>query len=144
MSRRIVSPCVGLCSTTVGDTTCRGCQRHDAEIRDWLGYDGVQRATRMQALDELRGEVAARFLIVVDAPLLERQLMHHRIRFRAEQPPLSRAVELLRVGRERIGDLTRYGLVPTAAAEGLSMPALYASLSEALTRQALARRDAEG
>lgn len=110
MGERITSPCVGLCSTTLGDRVCRGCQRIDSEIRDWPALSGEQRRWRMAELDRMRAEVAGRFLEVVDPVSLEAQLRRHRIRFRHEQPPLSRAVELLRVGRGRIRDLSRYGL----------------------------------
>ncbi|CAM3407285.1 DUF1289 domain-containing protein [Halomonas lysinitropha] len=111
MGERITSPCVGLCSTTLGDPVCRGCQRVDSEIRDWPALSGEQRRSRMAELDRMRAEVAGRFLEIVDAASLEAQLRRHRIRFRDEQPPLSRAVELLRVGRDRIHDLSCYGLV---------------------------------
>lgn len=137
MSGRIASPCVGLCSTTVGDRVCRGCQRVDDEIRDWPALDGEERTRRMQELDALREAVAGRYLRVVDATALEAQLVRHRIRFRAEQPPLSRAVELLRVGRERIRDLSRYGIVPH---EPLEAAALHAHIAEALMAAAEHRR----
>ncbi|SDL71665.1 hypothetical protein SAMN05192555_106179 [Franzmannia pantelleriensis] len=143
MSQRIVSPCVGLCSTTVGDTTCRGCQRHDREIRDWLGYDGSEREARMQALDALRVTVAERYLMITDAALLETQLVRYRIRFRPEQPALSRAIELLRVGRQRINDLTRYGLAPRDAVAALDPVELYTVIHRALDAAAQARSDAE-
>ncbi|TDO13970.1 MULTISPECIES: DUF1289 domain-containing protein [Halomonas] len=110
MGERIISPCVGLCSTSLGDRVCRGCQRIDSEIRDWSALSAGQRQRCMVELDELRGEVAGRYLQVIDAKRLEAQLRRHRIRFREEQPPLSRAVELLRVGRGRIRELARYGL----------------------------------
>lgn len=43
-AKRIQSPCVGLCSTTVGDRVCRGCQRTEDEIRDWFVLDAEARA----------------------------------------------------------------------------------------------------
>lgn len=135
----IASPCVGLCSTTLGDRTCRGCQRADGEIHDWFGMSGEARAARIAELDALREAVAGRYLRLVDAAALEAQLRRHRIRFRPEQPGLSRAVELLRIGRERIGDLTRYGLAPTAAGQGLGAAALHARLAAELAAAAEAR-----
>lgn len=110
MGERIVSPCVGVCSTTLGDRVCRGCQRTDSEIRDWPAYGGGERRARLADIDRLRAEIAGRYLVVEDAALLESQLQRHRIRFREDQPALSRAVELLRVGRGRIRELSRYGL----------------------------------
>ena len=135
----IASPCVGLCSTTLGDRTCRGCQRADLEIRDWFGLDAAERRARMAALDDLRERVAGRYLRLVDPAALEAQLRRHRIRFRPEQPGLSRAVELLRVGRERIHELARYGLVPVGQGAGLSVPELHARLAADLGAAADAR-----
>lgn len=131
MGERITSPCVGLCSTTLGDRVCRGCQRLDSEIRDWPALSGEQRRWRMAELDRLRAEIAGRFLVVVDPESLEAQLRRHRIRFRDEQPPLSRAVELLRVGRGRIRDLSCYGLAGRDGGDA-------ASLHERITTDLLA------
>lgn len=139
MSQRISTPCVGVCSTTVGDAVCRGCQRHLDEIRDWFGYDEAERRRRIDELDALRVQAAASLLRVDDEALLNAQLARHRIRVRPEQPPLSRAVELLRVGRERIQDLSRYGLARQGAGLGLTPPQLFATLSDALALAGQAR-----
>ena len=135
----IASPCVGLCSTTLGDRTCRGCQRADTEIRDWFGLGDDQRRARMAELDALREAVAGRYLRLVDAAALQAQLERHRIRFRPDQPGLSRAVELLRVGREQIRELARYGLAPVGEGEGLALPELHARLAAELRAAADAR-----
>lgn len=140
MCARIASPCVGLCSTTLGDPVCRGCQRTDGEIVEWMALSAAQRDSRMEELDALRERVAGRFLHVADEACLEAQLRRHRIRFRPEQPPLSRAVELLRVGRDRIFELHRYGLLPQRSAAGLSAAELHARLSEELREEASERR----
>lgn len=143
MNRRIVSPCVGLCSTTVGDDVCRGCQRHDSEIREWFALDGSEREQRMQALDALREETAGRYLRVIDATALEEQMRRHRIRFRSDQPALSRAVELLRVGRQRIHDLSRYGLEPIGDACGMTPEVLHDAVTTALMEAAQRRRECD-
>lgn len=143
MCSRIASPCVGLCSTTLGDPVCRGCQRTDTEIGEWMALSVEQRARRIEQLDALRERVAGRFLRVDDEACLEGQLRRHRIRFRPEQPPLSRAVELLRVGRDHIRDLRRYGLVPLERAAGLGAAELHARLSQQLLEEANERRLAD-
>ncbi|MCG7598693.1 DUF1289 domain-containing protein [Halomonas sp. McH1-25] len=143
MTQRIASPCVGLCSTTVGDTACRGCQRSDSEIRDWFAYDDDERRRRMAELDGLRVAIAGEFLQVTSAETLEVQLVRHRVRFRENQPPLSRAVELLRVGRTRIVDLTRYGLQPCGKGLSLSADEMYESISLALLEHAQKRSQAQ-
>jgi predicted Fe-S protein YdhL (DUF1289 family) len=140
MCARIASPCVGLCSTTLGDPVCRGCQRTDIEIGEWMALSAEQRDRRIVELDDLRERIAGHFLRVADEARLEEQLRRHRIRFRPEQPPLSRAVELLRVGRGRIRELHRYGLMPLKSAAGLSAAELHARLSEQLLEEAHERR----
>ena len=38
------SPCIGNCSVTQwGDARCKGCGRHDYEIRDWSKYSPVDK-----------------------------------------------------------------------------------------------------
>lgn len=144
MTQRIASPCVGLCSTTVGDRVCRGCQRNDDEIRDWFAYSDAERCSRMSELDALRAKVADEYLRVNDAPMLQAQLERHRIRFRDDQSPLSRAVELLRVGRSRIRDLARYGLQSHGKGKGLSADELHEAIMKALLERGEARRLAPG
>lgn len=51
----IKSPCIGVCSTTLGDDVCRGCGRTFEQIRDWAGYSPEQRQTIMNDLQEPSG-----------------------------------------------------------------------------------------
>ncbi|WP_136063886.1 DUF1289 domain-containing protein [Modicisalibacter radicis] len=140
MSQRIVSPCVGLCSTTVGDSVCRGCQRHESEIRDWFVYSDATRREVMQRLDAWRARIAGEYLSVSDEAQLEAQLVRHRIRHRPDQPALSRAVELLRVGRGRMRDITRYGLQAHGKGLHLSADELHKAIATALMAHAEAQR----
>ena len=139
MTQVVVSPCVGLCSTTVGDNVCRGCQRHDQEILRWFSLDGDERERRIGELDALRIEVAANFVEVIDEDLLERQMRRHRVRFRSAQPAASRVIELLRVGRDRIGDLAAYGIALRPGVPGQPQQ-LYAAISQALQQAGEERR----
>lgn len=49
-------PCVGECTTTTGDTVCRGCGRTVEEIRDWPGYTHEQRAAVVARIRRTRKE----------------------------------------------------------------------------------------
>jgi tRNA 2-(methylsulfanyl)-N6-isopentenyladenosine37 hydroxylase len=136
MASPIASPCVGLCSTTLGDAVCRGCQRSSGEIHDWPALSGAEREARIGELDSLRETVAAGWLEVTDPARLDAQLVRHGIRVRPAQPPLSKAVELLRVGRGRIRELGRYGLVARGPGAGLDAAALHRRLSDELVAAA--------
>lgn len=41
---RADSPCIGYCSTTIGDTQCRGCGRTLEEVVGWIGFTPEQKA----------------------------------------------------------------------------------------------------
>ena len=43
----IRTPCIGVCSTGIGDAVCRGCKRFAHEVIDWNGYSQAQK----QAID---------------------------------------------------------------------------------------------
>lgn len=47
----IKSPCIGVCSITLGDDICRGCGRTLEQIRDWGAYTNDQRREIMTTLD---------------------------------------------------------------------------------------------
>ena len=38
----IRTPCIGVCSTGIGDAVCRGCKRFTHEVIDWNGYSTEQ------------------------------------------------------------------------------------------------------
>lgn len=37
------SPCIGVCSTVLGDAICRGCGRRFEEVRDWHHMSAQQK-----------------------------------------------------------------------------------------------------
>lgn len=39
------TPCIGVCSTTIGDLVCRGCGRTVEEIRDWVSLERLERVS---------------------------------------------------------------------------------------------------
>jgi len=47
----VKTPCVGICSCTLGDDVCRGCVRTADEVRDWNGYTDSQ---KIKVLDRLK------------------------------------------------------------------------------------------
>lgn len=43
MSNQQYSPCIGICSTTLGDFVCRGCKRTRDEIDKWNAMTDEER-----------------------------------------------------------------------------------------------------
>lgn len=51
------SPCIGYCSTSLGDAVCRGCGRTAEEVDGWLLLDEEQKRAiweRVDAMDTIR------------------------------------------------------------------------------------------
>ena len=135
---RTRTPCVGRCSTTYGDLVCRGCKRFAHEIVQWNQYDAATRDAVWQRLLQLRDQVVAGRLEVIDAQLLATQLQQQRIRVSERDSDASRAYLLLRRGARHMRRLEAYGLRVLPAYEGLSPRQLlelidtdYQQLSEA-------------
>ena len=64
------TPCVGICSTGIGDSVCRGCKRFAHEVIDWNAYSHEQRLIIAQRLESFLAQVVENIIEVVDAPLL--------------------------------------------------------------------------
>jgi predicted Fe-S protein YdhL (DUF1289 family) len=51
------SPCIGYCSTSLGDTVCKGCGRTAEEVDQWLLLDEEQKQIiwdRVNRMDTIR------------------------------------------------------------------------------------------
>jgi len=51
------SPCIGVCSTVLGDAVCRGCSRSFEEVRDWYTFSDEQKRHVNQRLAASRVKV---------------------------------------------------------------------------------------
>ncbi|WP_444931583.1 DUF1289 domain-containing protein [Microbulbifer sp. SSSA002] len=121
MYKKVRTPCIGVCSTGIGDDVCRGCKRFAHEVIDWNAYSEEQRriiAARREGylINAVRSQ-----LEIVDESLLLSQLRHQQIRFDDNLNAYCWVFELLRAGASQIGDLSAYGLRPTAEAQGVTL-----------------------
>ncbi len=124
LPRRIPTPCIGVCSTGLGDDVCRGCKRFAHEVIDWNAYSNEQKRTVDQRLERFLCQVVANKLSVIDAVQLERQLQLQQIRYPAHRHPLVWAFELLRAGASQIDDPALFGLCLQPGFEGVPLPRL--------------------
>lgn len=117
----IRTPCIGVCSTGIGDSVCRGCKRFDHEVIAWNGYSYEQKLAIDTRLAKLLSSIVAWRLKIVDVELLERQLQHQQIRYEKNRDPYCWLFELLRAGAGQIDDPTHYGFKPLASFEQQSL-----------------------
>ena len=54
------TPCVGICSTGIGDSVCRGCKRFAHEVIDWNAYSHEQRLIIAQRLESFLAQVRSK------------------------------------------------------------------------------------
>lgn len=80
MLTRIKTPCIGVCSTGIGDSVCRGCKRFAHEVIGWNSYTEDERCHIMQRIETLLSQVVQNHIRIVDAALLQQQLEQQRVR----------------------------------------------------------------
>ncbi len=114
MSKRLVNrvktPCIGVCSTGIGDSVCRGCKRFAHEVIHWNGYSEAEKRIIDQRLETFLAQIVETKLRVVNAELLHWHLDVQQIRYPADKSPYIWAYELLRAGASQLKDLSQYGL----------------------------------
>lgn len=106
---RTPTPCIGVCSTGIGDAVCRGCKRYAHEVIHWNGYSEEQRRAIDRRLEQLLSQVVGAKLAVFDSALLAQRLRAQQIRYPAHRNPLVWVFELLRAGASQIGDTRAFG-----------------------------------
>ncbi|OPX55565.1 hypothetical protein SAMN02745127_01475 [Oceanospirillum multiglobuliferum] len=127
---RIESPCIGLCSTTLGDEYCRGCKRSADEILSWATLNQNQRNLVQQRIEQASETIVGRYFVLLDKDQLEQQLLQRRIRYTQRFSPLCWVVDLLRVGAHRIQNIEAYGLALTEQGQNQSFEHLYRQLNQ--------------
>ncbi len=111
--KRVPTPCVGICSTGIGDDVCRGCKRFEYEVINWNLYSDSERAVIASRLESFLVTVVRHKLVVVDAQRLKLQLQHQQIAFNENQDPHCWVFALLKAGASQVYDLDAYGLSKT-------------------------------
>jgi len=79
--KSVKSPCVGVCSTGIGDSVCRGCKRYMHEIVDWNAYSAEERASVIGRISNLVQQVAEPVIEIVDVEQFHQALKYQHVRF---------------------------------------------------------------
>jgi predicted Fe-S protein YdhL (DUF1289 family) len=121
---RVPTPCIGVCSTGIGDAVCRGCKRYAHEVIHWNSYTDEQKWLIHRRLDQLLSQIVLAKLTVFDPDRLERQLKCQQIRYSAFKSPAVWVFELLRAGASQIADCEQFGFAVAPGYRELSLTAL--------------------
>ena len=109
MDRIIKSPCIGVCSTGLGDNVCRGCKRYANEVICWNAYSDEERMAILDRLEQLLVQVVSSKVEVVDEEKLRSQLLLQNIPFDEHANPHCWILNLLKAGASQISNLSDYG-----------------------------------
>ena len=114
MSRDLVAqvktPCIGVCSTGIGDSVCRGCKRYAHEVIHWNAYSQQQKRIIDDRLNLFLTQIVETKLRIDDVNLLKWHLDAQQIAYSANKSPYLWAYALLRAGASQIKELGPYGL----------------------------------
>lgn len=106
---RVKTPCIGVCSTGIGDSVCRGCKRFCHEVIGWNGFTEAQKQVIDQRLEAFLAQIVETKCRVTDEDLLRHQLQSQQIDFSSHKSPYIWIYELLRAGASQLIDLNEYG-----------------------------------
>ena len=105
----VKTPCIGVCSTGIGDSVCRGCKRFCHEVIDWNSYSSAQKKVVDERLSGFLSQVVSNKLRVIDAELLKWQMDTQNVRFVAHHDEHCWVFSLLKAGAGQITNVKDYG-----------------------------------
>lgn len=118
---KILTPCIGVCSTGIGDSVCRGCKRFDYEVIQWNSYSETEKQAIDKRLASLLSKIVCKRLEVVSSALLAEQLQLQQIRYVEYRDPYCWLYELLCAGATQITCCTDFGFQKCYGYEDLSL-----------------------
>lgn len=107
---KIPTPCIGVCSTALGDSVCRGCKRFNHEVIHWNSFNEEQKRLIDARLQEFLQRVSKEYIVVSDEAVLAEKIQWLKIRVAKHRGPYTQAFELLRAGGEQVKPFANYGL----------------------------------
>jgi predicted Fe-S protein YdhL (DUF1289 family) len=105
----VKTPCIGVCSTGIGDTVCRGCKRFGHEVINWNSYTQEQKCVVDNRLANFLSQCVCSKLRVVDKALLEWQLQVQQIAYNKNHDEFCWVYTLIKAGAKQIDDPVSYG-----------------------------------
>ncbi|MBU3070014.1 DUF1289 domain-containing protein [Aestuariicella sp. G3-2] len=121
MFKRVKTPCVGVCSTGIGDQVCRGCKRYAHEVVNWNAYSNEQRLLIAERLEGFLAQVVGNKLRITDQAQLLAAIKHQQVQFNEDLDPYCWVFSLLKAGASQIHDLSVYGLAYQPGWQGVSL-----------------------
>ena len=120
----VKTPCIGVCSTGIGDAVCRGCKRFSHEVIHWNSYSDEQKRAIDGRLSGFLSQCVRNALTVIDKPLLAWQLQVQQLRYNPEHDEYCWVFSLLKAGAGQIDRPADFGFEVHASHARLGLPQL--------------------
>ena len=130
IEQRVKTPCIGVCSTGIGDRVCRGCKRFAHEVIHWNSYSNAEKLLIEQRLEEFLSRCVRNRLQVVDEDLLRRELELRCIDYPAHRDSNCWAYCLLKAAASQLADPAHCGLMIDARYRDVPLPALRIAIDD--------------
>ena len=105
----VKTPCIGVCSTGIGDSVCRGCKRFAHEVIHWNSYSPEQKRVVDRRLAGFLSQCVSNKLQVTDKALLRWQLEVQQIQFTAHHDEYCWTYSLIKAGASQIDSTVDFG-----------------------------------
>jgi predicted Fe-S protein YdhL (DUF1289 family) len=130
VKRTVKTPCIGVCSTGIGDRVCRGCKRFAHEIIHWNSYNEEQKSAIELRLSQFLSQCTRNKLRVVNSALLEERLRFLQITYPQHRDIYCWAYCLLKAAGNQIESPGDFGLKVDAAFQQLSIKQLRQAIDD--------------
>lgn len=125
MTKTPGTPCVGICSSGIGDDVCRGCKRFAHEVINWNAYTDSERALIQQRLDQFLVQIIELTVQIFDRQRLGYVLKQEGIVFDESAVPHFWVYDLLKMRRRDHLDTELWGFRVRTPYQHLSCAALH-------------------
>jgi len=122
--RPVKTPCIGVCSTGIGDSVCRGCKRFCHEVIDWNSYTTQQKRIIDRRLSGFLSQCVSNKLQVSDKNLLQWQLRVQQLPYRSDHDEYCWVYTLIKAGGSQIGATADYGFTVDRYYRDMPLPEL--------------------
>lgn len=120
----VKTPCIGVCSTGIGDSVCRGCKRFSHEVIAWNSYSEAQKRIIDERLSGFLSQCVSNKLRVTDQALLRWQMEVQNLRFNPQHDAYCWVFTLLKAGAGQIGNPREFGFEVDIAWRDMPLVAL--------------------
>ena len=129
-SKKIKTPCIGICSTGMGGDVCRGCKRFAHEVIGWNGYSEEERALICKRLDSLLSQVVKTSVEVINPERLKVFMREQKVKFNESDDAYCLVFTLLKKKAKQLQSLDAAGCRPNKSWREKSLTELYDAIDD--------------